>query len=90
MGALRFTADGLLAVASQLELHAQALSAHAVGGAPTPAGQTTADVVAEIHARVDAASAAHAERIWSVGASLTTAARAYTDSDSSATAALAE
>ncbi|WP_155925084.1 hypothetical protein [Mycolicibacterium sp. CBMA 234] len=36
MGALRVTADGLLAVASQLELHAQALSAHAVGGGPAP------------------------------------------------------
>lgn len=90
MGALRVTADGLIAVAGQLEQHAQVLSAHTIGGAQLSEGQSTADVVAEIQARVDAASLAHAERIWSVAASLTAAGRAYTDSDSSATAALAE
>ncbi|MBN9636078.1 MAG: hypothetical protein J0H22_12925, partial [Actinobacteria bacterium] len=87
MGALRVTADGLFAVAGQLEQHAQALSAHVAGGAPLPAGQSTADVVAEMQTRIDAASAAHAERMWSVAASLTSAGRAYTDSDSSASAA---
>ncbi|CAM5276763.1 hypothetical protein MAUB1S_00315 [Mycolicibacterium aubagnense] len=90
MGALRVTADGLFAVAGQLEQHAQALSAHVISGAPLPAGQSTADVVAEMQTHVDAASAAHAERIWSVAASLTTAGRAYAESDSSASAALAE
>ncbi|KAB7753227.1 hypothetical protein A5630_18645 [Mycolicibacterium mucogenicum] len=90
MGALRVTADGLFAVAGQLEQHAQALSAHITSGAPLPEGQSTADVVAEIQSHIDAASAAHAERIWSVASSLTAAGRAYTDSDSSASAALAE
>ncbi|MHA7664578.1 hypothetical protein [Mycolicibacterium sp. HS_4_1] len=90
MGALQVTADGLFAVAGQLEQHAQALSAHITSGAPLTAGQSTADVVAEMQTRIDAASAAHAERMWSVAASLTSAGRAYTDSDSSASAALAE
>ncbi|GCB01602.1 hypothetical protein [Mycolicibacterium sp. NCC-Tsukiji] len=90
MGALRVTADGLFAVAGQLEHHAQELSAHTISGVLLPAGQSTAEVVADIQSRVDAASAAHAERIWSVASTLTAAGRAYTDSDSAASAALAE
>ncbi|MUL74792.1 hypothetical protein [Mycolicibacterium sp. CBMA 226] len=90
MGALRVTADGLFAVAGQIEQHAQELSAYTVSRAMLPEGQSTADVVAEIHSRIDAATAAHAERIWTVASSLTAAGHAYADSDSSASAALAE
>jgi 5,10-methylenetetrahydrofolate reductase len=87
---MRVTADGLFSAAGQLEQHARSLSAHTVGEAPMPSGQSTADAVAAIHARVDAATAAHAERIWSVAAALSSAARTYADTDSSASAALTD
>ncbi|MDR3664969.1 MAG: hypothetical protein P4L86_32050 [Mycobacterium sp.] len=90
MGALRVTTEGLFSAAGQLEQHAQSLSARTVGGAAMPSGQSTADAVAVIHAQVDAASTAHAERIWSVAATLTAAGRTYADTDSSASAALTD